>query len=148
MSPLSFPIPQYLSISEQNKDVFTFYIIQWIYTHNACPSDANIKDGIMPQVDHVLQDAALIIAPQRAHSKDAVAPQQVKSVQENDEETIECEKLLISLNSKTDGSAMSLCHPQCGSVTTAPIAYALDGNSSQIYDYRTAFRESISNRSM
>eukprot|EP01083_Nonionella_stella_P086478 240299_1 len=75
LSPLSFPIPSYLHIPEENKDIFMFYILQWIYTHNACPSDANIKDSIMPLAagelvhahrfenpnpDHILEDASLI----------------------------------------------------------------------------------------
>eukprot|EP01083_Nonionella_stella_P222094 792841_1 len=81
ISPLSFPIPSYLHIPEENKDIFIFYILQWIYTHNACPSDANIKDSIMPLAagelvhahifenpnpDHILEDASLItdVVPQ------------------------------------------------------------------------------------
>eukprot|EP01083_Nonionella_stella_P097311 273507_1 len=47
ISPLAFPIPPYLHVPNETKDDFLFYILQWMYVHNACPSDAEIKDSIM-----------------------------------------------------------------------------------------------------
>eukprot|EP01083_Nonionella_stella_P097310 273506_1 len=40
ISPLAFPIPPYLHVPNETKDDFLFYILQWMYVHNACPSDA------------------------------------------------------------------------------------------------------------
>eukprot|EP01083_Nonionella_stella_P006484 18832_1 len=150
ISPRSFPIPSYLHIPDENKDVFMFYVLQWIYAHNTCPSSANMKDSMMSLAagelvhDEILEDTSLSIDPPRDYSKDAVAPQQVKSVKENDEEkkqnethftaTIESGKLLRSLKARTPAIAYYLDGNHCSS--SIPIQYSCNGpRESSYYPY-------------
>eukprot|EP01083_Nonionella_stella_P106894 308935_1 len=121
ISPRPFPIPPYLHIPEENKDAFTFYILQWMYIHNACPSDANIKDRIMPLVggelvhddksdayyaciDHSLDTEAKKWTDNLSSARYRACQQDILSISRITSELDEPSKSLIRLVSIFDGA--------------------------------------------